>query len=78
MAWPNKVNLFLEPYPRKYMIELNASELEFVSGGGKLSEAVKIVTTYLAEKAMDAAVSGVSNLNQGGTPSGTDAMGNNW
>lgn len=52
--------------------ELNVTEIYAVSGGLSIGDVIAIAQVAIA------AASAVSKLDQGGTPNGTDAMGNNW
>jgi hypothetical protein len=52
--------------------QMSASEIASVAGGGNITSAI---VAYIVEKALDAAAAGISSLNQGGSPQGSDALG---
>ena len=57
------------------MQELNMMEVDAVSGGRIIGDSL---IGWLVGKVADGVVSWTANQNQGGSPNGTDAMGNNW
>jgi hypothetical protein len=57
---------------------LNYEELEKVSGAGLKEELISYAIGQAIELVVNATISGVASLNQGGVPNGTDALGNTY